>query len=457
MDGREGPLASSLRFRLSAWISVTILVGAFAAGAYSYVAATGDAHRLQDAQLRQIGNIIGRLDAVPATPRARARAGEIDFDARIVLRFLAAEDGKPVPCSGTPPCFSNALADGLHTVDAGREQWRVFVRTNARGIRTAVAQQTAMRDAIARADAGRTLVPLLVLAPLLALLVTILVRLMFRPLRTLTAQLGARREHEFGELSRSALPSEVWPFVAEINRLIARTARTMARQRRFIADAAHELRSPMTAMSLQAERLAASAMSSEARNRLDALAAGIGRTRILLDQLLTLARTQESTDDHAGKSGAAVSLKRAIHECLEDLVPLADAKGIDLGVIGDAEPLVAGTPVDLKTLVKNLIDNAIRYTPPGGRVDIRIEADGDDGSGWVHLHVEDTGPGIPAAERTRVFDAFYRVLGNGQIGSGLGLAISAAIAARLGARIALNDAAGGGLDVHVQFPALRAG
>lgn len=453
MDGREGPLASSLRFRLSAWISATILVGALAAGIYSYAAATADAHRLQDVQLRQIGFIIGKLDAVPASPQARERAGDIDFDARIVLRFIAAEGGKPVACPSRPPCFSSSLADGLQTVDAGGEQWRVYVRTNAKGIRAAVAQQAAMRDAIARADAGRTLLPLLVLAPLLALLVTILVRAMFRPLSALTAQLGARQEHQAGELDRSALPSEVWPFVAEINRLIARTARTMARQRRFIADAAHELRSPMTAMSLQAERLAGSSMSDEARTRLDALSAGIGRTRILLDQLLTLARTQESSSDKAGP----VALKRAIQECLEDLVPLAEAKDIDLGVVGDADPLVAGPLVDVKTLVKNLIDNAIRYTPPGGRVDIRVGTGRERGRDWVDLHVEDTGPGIPADERARVFDAFYRVLGNGQIGSGLGLAITRTIADRMGAAIAFLEPGDGaaGLNVHVRFPAVR--
>jgi len=454
MDGREGPLKSplsaSLRLRLSLWISAVILVGAAVAGVLAYVSALEDAHRLQDVQLRQIGYIISKLDAVPASPLARERAGDIDFDARIVLRFIAGEGGKPVACPSRPPCFSDGLVDGLQTVAAGGEPWRVYVRTNAKGVRAAVAQQAAVRDAVARADALRTLVPLLVLAPLLAILVTVLVNAMFRPLQALTAQLGGRREDEAGELDPGALPSEVWPFVAEINRLIARTARTMARQRRFIADAAHELRSPMTAMSLQAERLAGSDMSPEARTRLGALSAGIGRTRVLLDQLLTLARMQESPGEKAG----AVSLKRAIQECLEDLVPLAEAKEIDLGVIGEADPLVAGPLVDVKTLAKNLIDNAIRYTPPGGRVDIRVEA-GEDG---IDLYVEDTGPGIPPAERARVFDAFYRVLGNGQIGSGLGLAITRTIAGRMGATITLAAPGDGapGLHVHVRFPALRA-
>jgi two-component system OmpR family sensor kinase len=219
----------------------------------------------------------------------------------------------------------------------------------------------------------------------------------------------------------------------------------MALQRRFIADAAHELRSPMTAMSLQAERLAASEMPDEARERLGTLSAGLNRTRILLDQLLTLARTQ---DAHIG-GVSRVSLKRAIQESLEDLVPLADEKGIDLGVVGSADPFVAGRPVDIKILVKNLIDNAIRYTPEGGRVDIRVACE----HGVVILDIDDTGPGIPEDERERVFDPFYRVLGNGQIGSGLGLAITRTIATQMGANVSLANAPEGppGLRVHVTF------
>jgi two-component system OmpR family sensor kinase len=319
------------------------------------------------------------------------------------------------------------------------------VRTNAKGVRVAVAQQTAVRDAAARSDAVRTVMPILFLGPVLVLIVTLLVRAMFQPLRTLTAQLGERDEHDLGELDRTALPSEVWPFVTEINQLIARTASAMALQRRFIADAAHELRSPMTAMSLQAERLAATEMPDEARVRLGTLAAGLGRTRILLDQLLTLARTQEANLGGVSR----VSLKKAIQECLEDLVPLAEEKSIDLGVVGSADPFVAGRPVDVKILVKNLIDNAIRYTPEGGRVDVRVECR----HGCVILDIDDTGPGIPEHERERVFDPFYRVLGNGQIGSGLGLAITRTIANHIGANISLADTPDGrpGLRVHVTF------
>ncbi|MCS0587606.1 sensor histidine kinase [Massilia norwichensis] len=449
MDGREGPLTASLRFRLSLWISTAILLGAAITGVYAYHAATEDAHRGQDTQLRQVGYLISRLDAVPTSPMARERVGDVDFDARLVVRFLDAP-GAGVPVPRRPPYFSASLPDGLQTVTLGSETWRVFVRTNQRGVRVAVAQQTAVRDAAARSSALWTVMPILLLGPVLVLLVVLLVRAMFQPLQRLAAQLRERREHDLGQLERAALPSEVWPFVSEINKLIARTARALTQQRRFIADAAHELRSPMTAMSLQAERLAGSEMPDEARERLGVLSNGLARTRVLLDQLLTLARTQESRADQLTRVG----LKKAIQECLEDLVPLAEAKAIDLGVVGDADPAVLGRPVEIRILVKNLIDNAIRYTPQGGRVDISVAVDG----GRVILDIDDTGPGIPVAERERVFDPFYRVLGSGEIGSGLGLAITSSIADQIGARMSLLDKPDGtrGLRVRVGFPACGA-
>jgi two-component system OmpR family sensor kinase len=446
MDGCEGSIKASLRFRLSLWISTAILAGAAVAGLYSYLAATDDAHRGQDTQLRQVGYLISRLDAVPTSPLARERVGDVDFDARLVVRFIDAPGG-PSPAPVPPPHFSPSLPDGLQTVAIGSETWRVFVRTNTKGVRVAVAQQTAVRDAAARSSALRTAMPILLLGPVLVLIITLLVRGMFQPLQKLAAQLGERRQHDLGEVDRAALPSEVWPFVSEINKLIARTVRALALQRRFIADAAHELRSPMTAMSLQAERLAASQMPDEARTRLGSLSAGLSRTRVLLDQLLTLARTQEA----GGEPLTRVPLKKAIQECLEDLVPLAEAKDIDLGVVGDADPAVAGRPVDIRSLVKNLVDNAIRYTPQGGRVDIAVA----ESAGQVLLDIDDTGPGIPPEERERVFDPFYRVLGNGEIGSGLGLAITASIANQIGAAISLLEKPDGtpGLRVRVAFPA----
>ena len=428
MDGLKGKIAHSLQFRLSLWLSLAIVGIAAAAGVFSFASALDEAHDMQDNQLRQTGYLISRLDAVPSSPLARERVGDVDFDARVVVRFLNGASAAPVRA----PAFSNLLRDGLQTVTVGNEQWRVFVKTNDKAVRVAVGQQTTVRDAAARASALRTLMPILFLVPVLVLLVGVLVRQMFKPLKSLSDELGRRSVHDLRELDESALPSEVRPFMTEINQLLARIGRSVALQRRFVADAAHELRSPLTAMSLQAERLGASEMPAEARGRLDALTAGLQRTRVLLDQLLTLARTQEPSAEKM----ANVSLEPVIRQVLEDLVPLAEAKNIDLGVIGDVDAQVYAQEVDLTVLVKNLVDNAIRYTPPGGRVDIAVGLR----DGLVTLRVDDTGPGIPVQERERVFDSFYRVLGNGEIGSGLGLSITRTVAAGMGARIELGDA-----------------
>lgn len=445
MDGIQSTIAASLRFRLSMWLSLAIVVIAAAAGSLSFIVELGDAHAMQDNQLRQTGYLISRLDAVPSAPLAREKVGDVDFDARVVVRFLRTADGKPAPLSGRPPEFSDLLADGLQTVVVGREAWRVFVKTNAKGVRVAVAQQTRVRDAAARASAMRTLIPFVVVGPVLVLLVAVLVRQMFKPLQGLAAELGRRPQNDLGPMRERGLPSEVWPFVAEINHLLARMERAMSMQRRFIADAAHELRSPLTAMSLQAERLGAADMPTEARNRLGALVTGLRRTRVLLDQLLTHARIQEP----GLASKEPISLGQAIREVLEDLVPLANAKNIDLGVIGDADAVVHAQMVDLKVMVKNLVDNAIRYTPHGGRVDITVSKQ----AGEVVLQVDDTGPGIEEEERERVFDAFYRVLGNGETGSGLGLAITRTVAGGMGARIELGEACStrSGLRAVVRF------
>lgn len=447
MEGFEGALAASLRFRLSIWLSCAVALIGAAAGVFSFVSALAEAHELQDNQLRQTAFLISRLDAVPASPLARERAGDPDYNQRVVVRYLRSASGAPVPKAARPPEFSDLLGDGLHTVAVGPELWRVFVRTGKTGVRVAVGQQTRVRDSIALASAARTLLPLLVLMPLLAVLVTLLVRHMFRPFRQLEDELKRRSEHDLAELSRAGLPSEVWPFVSQINHLLARVGAAIAAQRRFIADAAHEMRSPMTAMSLQADRLAAAEMPAEARSRLRDLTAGLRRTRDLLDQMLTLARTQD------GERGVrqGVSVQSVIRAVLEDLAPLAEAKRIDLGLVDDVDAQLFCDPVELKMLVKNLVDNAIRYTPDQGQVDIALAWR----EGAVVLRVEDTGPGIPAAERERVFDPFYRILGSGKLGSGLGLAIVRTVALRMGAEIRLLSSTMGasGLLVHVIFPA----
>ncbi|WP_321894214.1 sensor histidine kinase, partial [Burkholderia cenocepacia] len=308
---------------------------------------------------------------------------------------------------------------------------RILVRTTVSGTRIAVAQESAFRDEIARDGALRTVMPFLVLVPLLLVIVADLVRKMFLPVALLATKIDQRDERELHSIEVPDIPVEVRPFVVAMNRLLGRVAQSVDTQRRFVADAAHELRSPLTALSLQAERLAEVEMSVTARDRLTVLRRGIERGRRLLDQLLALARAQSSDN---GAAVSSVSVQHVFRNVLEDMLPLAETKNIDIGVEGNHDCYVWATELDMTALVKNLVDNAVRYTPEGGRIDLSV---GEHNKRAV-IRIRDTGPGIPLAERDRVFDPFYRALGSGQAGSGLGLSIVRTIACKVGAELGLE-------------------
>lgn len=435
MDGFKKRLNESVQLKLSLTLSLTIIAVAIVAGIFSFLSAFDEAHELQDDVLRQVAHLMDRQRLTPATPTTDTRLKDVDEESRVIVQRL--DDANPnlsaagVDEGGTLPLPKN-ITDGLHTLEVGGETFRVLVKTTAVGERIAVAQESGFRNEIARDGALRTVMPFLILMPVLLLIVADLVRKMFLPIAALSREIDLRADQELHPVEDRNLPVEVRPFAVAINRLLARVGQTMESQRRFVADAAHELRSPLTAMSLQAERLADAEMSELVRERLTVLRQGIERSRSLLDQLLTLAKAQSSGD----LPKSPISVQGIYRRVLEDLMPLADAKHIDIGVEGNQDAEVWASELDMIALVKNLVDNAIRYTPEGGRVDLSVGLSG----GKAELSIKDSGPGIPFAERARVFDPFYRILGSEQIGSGLGLSIVQTIAHRIGAEISLGFA-----------------
>jgi len=434
MDGFKKRLNASLQFKLSLMLSLAILLVAVVAGVFSFMSAFDEAQELQDDELRQVAQLMDRQSLLPPAT---------DFHAdeevpRVVVQRLG---------DGGPLALPASLAEGMHTLVLDGETYRVLVRTRASGDRIAVAQESDLRDEIAREGALRTVMPFLILVPVLLLIVADLVRKMFRPMVALAQEIDLRAGQDLHPVDNSRLPAEVRPFAVAINRLLARVEQAMEGQRRFVADAAHELRSPLAALSLQAERLAQVDMSEVAQERLAMLRRGIARGSSLLDQLLSLARAQQ-----AGETpDSTFSVLAVYRRVLEDLMPLAEAKGIDIGLESSRDIHLWVSEVDLLAIVRNLVDNAIRYTPEGGRIDLSL----DMVDGAALLRVQDNGPGIPTSERGRVFDAFYRVLGSDQIGSGLGLSIVQAIAQRIGADIQLgfsDDLNQIGLSVTVRIP-----
>jgi two-component system OmpR family sensor kinase len=323
------------------------------------------------------------------------------------------------------------IQNGLSSLISHGEEWQVLVSTTPTGQRFAVGQRAEVRKEFVANTSLRMLIPLVVLLPIFILVITMVVRQAFKPITQLVNYIDQQKEGVQLPLDNVKIPREILPFVYSINQLLTRLSSNIVRQRRFIADAAHELRTPLTALILQADNLNRAKLSTEDAERVHQLQRGLIRSQNLLEQLLSLARQQSGIID----ARTRISLRTALKEQLVDFLPLATQKNIDLGVLQQDDVWVNAAMQDIQTLLRNAISNAIRYTPIGGRVDIRIYAN----IPFAFIEIIDTGAGMPEAELTRVFDPFYRALGQVEIGSGLGLTIIQEIARRYGGQVTLKN------------------
>ncbi len=431
---------SSLRRQL-----LLSLIGAFLAlflvvGLATYSTARAEIDEVMDYHLRQFA--LSLRDQSFGRPNAPIVAPEEAFD--FVIQIW---DGRGLRLYVSHP--NTALPEfaqfGYASVQAGDATWRVFsVPLLDRVIQ--VAQPMRVRSTLAARAALATLLPLLAILPLMAGLIWYLVSRGLRPLDRLAKSVGARRPDALQPLPDHGVPDEARPLVEALNGLLARLDQALGAQRAFVADAAHELRTPLAALQLQLQLAERAQDAAERSAALAELRAGLSRATHLVQQLLTLAR-QEPGGTTASQP-VRIALAELARSVLSDHARLADARTIDLGATTlDERAAALAEPAALRTLVANLIDNAIRYTPEGGRVDVSTFV--RDGHSW--LEVTDTGPGIPPDERERVLDRFYRRPGQPEPGSGLGLAIVKTIADRHGAQLLLDEAPGGGLRVRVGF------
>lgn len=415
----------SLQRHLSRMLVLAILLVGLVASLVSFYFAYAEAEEFQDDALRLIA-ALSTGNQVDAKLLDSANRSVSDAESRVQIIRL--------PHDLAPSWLPTDLAAGFHTLSAATGRMRVFVRDAPGGGRVAIAQPTDARDEIAFDSALRTLIPLLILLPVLVGLAVGIVRRELIGVRRLSARLDTQSAERLQPLPEHDLPEEIAPFVQAINRLLARVNQMVAGQRRFIADAAHELRSPLTALSLQVQNLESADSLGVMRERVAPLKTGIERARRLTVQLLSLARTQAGT-----LTLEKVDLSKLARELVADYLPLAEAKGIDLG-LDEARPVSLVTEPDtLRLILKNAVDNAMRYTPRNGEVTVRLVKNDD----AVVIEVVDSGPGIPASEQERVFDPFYRLADTPGEGSGLGLAIARDAAARLGGLVSLEQSASG--------------
>ncbi|ARC50784.1 two-component sensor histidine kinase [Neisseria mucosa] len=412
-------LKQSLQVRISIALILMFLPLSIIAGAFSYYQTYHEAEELQDDLLRQTAAYIN-----PKTTDYT----QIGSENHILIQTFGQEDTVPL---------SDTLGEGFHTIkgsvddDDDDDEYRAYIRQTPQG-KIAVLQETEYRDDLAATAAYQSVLPLLIALPLMILLTVWITYRAMRPVKTLSASLGKRRSDDLSPLDGEGVPSEIQGFVTAINQLLQRTGENIRRQQRFIADAAHELRSPLTALSLQAERLTKLPQSDEAREQTGLILQSIQRNRHLLEQLLTHARAQGSETQ---RNLTDISLQAQFRRVLQELMPLALDKQQDIGVAVENDLRIRADDTEIYTLIKTFTDNAIRYTPAGGRIDIGFSETPTTLTIWV----EDDGPGIPAAERSRVIDAFYRILGTEQQGTGLGLSIADAIAKRYGGKLILAD------------------
>jgi len=431
---------SSLRTRLL----VSLLGGVVGVGVLGgwmvYRNALAEADAFFDYHLRETALIL-RDQPVQYLLAPQFAPADASYDFVVQVWSL---DGVRVYLSRPHAVLPEITTLGFATVTTSEGRWRVFgVQALTRVIQ--VAQPMKVRERRAVELALQTLKPFALLLPGLALLIWFAVGNALVPLSRLTALVKARRVDALEALPASPLPDEVQPLVNALNDLLGRLQAALGRERAFMADAAHELRTPLTALHLQMGMLARASDEGERTAAMARLSEGVQRAIRLVEQMLSLARQEPRPD----APRVAVRLDDLAREVVAELVPLADAGRIDLGVAAAQQSTVQGDPEALRTLARNLIDNAVRYTPAGGRADVSV-APAPPG---VRLTVSDTGPGIRPEERARVLDRFYRRAGSGVSGSGLGLAIVKAIADAHGARLELADGEGGrGLSVTVSFP-----
>lgn len=431
---------NSLRARLLLALLGLLALAALVLGSVTYRSVHAEVEALFDYQLRQMALSLRDQGEVAPAQAAALADGQLDF----VVQIWTA-DGRTLYAPRPHEALPQRAPLGLADVGAGATTWRAFtVATPSRVIQ--VAQPLGVRRRLAAEAAWRAVWPLLLVAPLLGAAAWGLSALALAPLRRLADAVRERDAASLAPLPAAGLPAEVAPLVVALNALLQRLAQALDAQRSFVADAAHELRSPLTALKLQLKQLERAGDDRQRRAAGDALAGGVERATRLVEQLLTLARNEPGA---AAAPLQPLDLAEVAREALVDVVPLAAARDTRLELQAAAPAPVRGDRAALVALVRNLADNAVRYAPRSARVEVSVQPQGAE----VSLRVDDSGPGIAPAQRAQVFERFVRgAAAAGEAGgSGLGLAIVRSIAARHGAALALGDSALGGLRVELRF------
>lgn len=431
----------ALRAQLLFWLLPLYLLSAVTALGVSYFQYRSSISAFMDGQMHRLAlAYVQQLHVDPHVPSLTPlNEKHVEHDGTVILQIWS-RDGRLLASTWPIPGATLQTREGFRNVAFDDHAWRVYTAA-AVSPRVQVLQSGSFRDRVILDSALKSAEPIAWLIPFTALILWLAVWLALRPMNRLIQAIAVQDERSLTPLSSRRVPAEIKPLIISMNDLLARLKSAFAAQQRFVQDAAHELRTPLTALKLQLENLRPQVAGDQAA-RLDA---GIQRMQRLVEQLLKLA--YQEADSRIAEL-ISTDLAQVLRQSITELVPLAEARDIDLGLVASEPCEVHADARDLRTVFDNLLDNALRYTPPGGRVDVSLKQV----EGRPQVEFLDTGPGIPPELLQRVFDRFYRILGTGVEGSGLGLAIAQGAANRAGLLIELSNRGDhGGLAARVRF------
>ena len=441
--------AASIRAKLMLFLFGGMTCGIIITLSATYWAVRTQIGRVFDSEMQQVAEAVHVREDWLDKGRVRIARPGFSFAVRAYdpQGHMYFETAYPALPDAVPQTF----AQGYERVESSSGRWRIYTHVAPEGI-VQVGQPVATRDALARDLSLRVILPLVLLVPITALVVIWGLRRGLAPLGETTKRVGQRDASALDPLPVESVPAEIVPLVEQINALMVRLSSALDGQRRFLADAAHELRTPVGAITLQAQ------LAERAPSRLERQAAfaelrlGMDRIRRIVQQLLDLARLDPGVDQQAF---TPVDLAALARELVGSFSVHAEAAGIDidLGAEAPTSCFIMGNETQLRSMISNLIDNALRYAPPHSSVTVSVRQH----EHTVQLDVIDAGPGIPVSERESVFQRFHRIAGDRSPGNGLGLSIVKAVVRRHEGALTLNDAVVGatppGLRVTIELPA----